>query len=403
MHNLSTVIGFEFLRTVKKKTFWLGTLAFPVMVTIIFALSYVSGKSASDAEKQVANERFSAVVMDRSGLVRPEALQALDIKTTTDKEAAINEVKNNAVEAFIYYPEDPSSATVEVYAKDVGLTKNSKYTAVAEELLKSSVSAEIRSPEQVAIIRGQIKSDLTTYTNGVEAPGFERAIIPGLFLIIFYLVIVLLGPQMLTSTTEEKENRVIEMILTSVQAKTLIIGKILSLLLVGLVQIAVTLLPVIIGLVFFGDRLNMPDINLSQLPVDPMQLGIAIVVFLGAFLLFTGILVAIGASVPTAKEANSFFGVAIGGMFVPLYMLMAIISSPDQLLVKIFSFFPLTAPVTLLLRNAAGNLSLGEAAIGVAIIIVTGIIALGVAIRAFQFGTLEYSRKLSLKELFVRS
>lgn len=402
MHNLGTVIAFEFVRTIKKKSFWLGTLAFPVMMAAIVAISYFSGQTASQAEEDEVNERFSMVVLDTSGLILPDALASLEAGTIEDKAAGVQKVREGSVDAFVYYPEDPSTEKIEVYAKDVGLSKNSKYTTIAEELLKGSVAQSIDSSERVAIIRGQMETDLTTYVDGEQSPGFERALAPGFFLLIFYLVIVLLGSQMLTSTTEEKENRVIEMILTSVKAKTLIVGKIVSLLMLGILQIAVTLLPAVIALVFFGEQLALPSLSLADLPLDPMRITIAVAIFFSAFLLFTGLLVAIGASVPTAKEASSFFGVAIGGMFVPLYALMAILTSPDQLMVKIFTYFPLTAPVTLLLRNAAGNLSLLEAVIGIFILVVCSVFTLSVAIRAFRYGTLEYSRKLSIRELLGR-
>jgi len=170
---------------------------------------------------------------------------------------------------------------------------------------------------------------------------------------------------------------------------------------VGVVQIVVSLLPAIIAFVFFRDQLNLPNIDFGKLPIDPLQIAISAGVLLGGFLLFTGLLVAIGASVPTAKEANQFFGFAIGSMFIPLYALMAVITDPSQLLVKVFSYFPTTAPVTLLLRNAAGNLRPVEGLVGIIILLLTSSIALAVAIRAFKYGTLEYSRKLSFRELFA--
>jgi ABC-2 type transport system permease protein len=89
-------------------------------------------------------------------------------------------------------------------------------------------------------------------------------------------------------------------------------------------------------------------------------------------------------------------------MFIPAYALAAIISSPEQLIVQGMSFFPLTAPITLMLRNAVGNLSGTEAAIGLGILYVSGIIALALAVRIFRYGTLEYSRRIGLKELLTR-
>jgi ABC-2 type transport system permease protein len=403
MHNLMTVMWFEFTRTIKKWSFWLSVLAFPVIMILIFGISYLSGKSASSAEEQASREKFSAVVLDESGLVSQELLAAAEMQPVQNHDAGVREVKEGRVDAYIHYPKDPATQPVEVYAKDVGLVKNSKYTTAANEMLKASVIKDIGSPDKVAIVKGEFKTSLVSYdANGNTVPGFERVIAPGLLLILFYLVIILLGNQMLTSTTEEKENRVVEMILTTVKSQTLIIGKILALILIGLLQITVISIPVVVAFVFFGDKLDLPNINLATLSMDPVQMIIGALVFIGSFLLFTGTLVTIGAAVPTAKEANSFFGIAMFFMFIPLYAVMALVTDPTQLIVKIFSFFPWTAPITLLLRNAAGNLKLAEALIGIAILFVTAIVMLAVATRTFRYGTLEYERKLNLREIFKR-
>jgi ABC-2 type transport system permease protein len=402
MHNLGVVVSFEFIRTIKKKSFWLSLLAFPVIMILVFGLSYLSGKSAEDVSDKNNQEKFSLVVLDESDLVLPELLKSVEAGSVSSKEEGISHVKSGKVEAFIYYPADPATQTTEVYAKDAGLVKNGKYTATADALLKTSVVNEVGSAQKVSIIQGGAKSDLKTYIDGEEAKGFERVIAPGALLVLFYAIIILLANQMLSSTTEEKENRVIEMILTSVRSKTLIVGKILALVLLGMVQVTVISLPAIIAFVFFRDQLNLPAINLSDLVVDPVQMATGIVFFIFSFMFFTGLLVAIGASVPTAKEANNFFGISVFGMFVPLYAVMAVITSPEQLIVKIFTLFPLTAPVTLLLRNAVGNLQLWETIIGTLVLVLSGVIALMVATRAFSQGTLEYDRKLSLRELFRR-
>ena len=119
-------------------------------------------------------------------------------------------------------------------------------------------------------------------------------------------------------------------------------------------------------------------------------------------MMFTGLLVAIGAAVPTAKETGSFFGIVMILLFGPLYAVSMFISMPDAPLVKFLSLFPLTSPIPLMLRNAAGNLGIGEAAIGIALLAVSAAIIIAIAVRIFRFGALEYNRKLSAKEIFAR-
>lgn len=399
MHNLWTVISFEFLRTIKKRTFWLSVLVFPAILIFVFAVSYFSNKVTTAAQNKTNQEKFSFVVQDNSGLISPSILQATHSQLITNKDAGIQMVQNGQIDAFFYYPSNPTKQPVEVFGKDISLTKNSKYTATATTLLTTSVEDNIKSPETLSIIQKGVQTDLTTYTNGSKAPGIEGVIAPGAILVLFYLVVILLGNQMLSSTTEEKENRVSEMILTSVNSRSLIIGKIISLAMLGAVQVSVTVIPILIALRFFSTQLNLPSIDLTHIVIAPLQLAIGIIIFICGFFLFTGILVAIGAALPTAKEASNFFGIAVFSMFVPIYGAAAIVTSPDQIIVKFFSFFPLTAPITLLLRNAVGNLTNLEAITGILILVISSVLILTIAIRAFRYGTLEYSRKLSFKEI----
>lgn len=141
------------------------------------------------------------------------------------------------------------------------------------------------------------------------------------------------------------------------------------------------------------------EVDLTQLSIDPVRFLVGAGLFIFSFLLFTGLLVTIGAVVPTAKEAGGFFGIAMFFMFIPLYAANAIFTDPSQTIVKVFSFFPLTVPITLMLRNTAGNLAANEIGIGISILAISSIASLFIATRAFRFGTLEYHHKLDLRRI----
>lgn len=401
MHNFSTVLRFEISRTLKKPSFWISILSLPIFLGILFGLIYISGKSSDDAEKAQESAKFSLLVQDESGSISDQTIAAFGGSKINDKQAGISAVTDGQKDAFFYYPKDLTKESVEVYNKNSGLTDNGKYTTVAKGLLKSSASAAV-SPSSAAILSDTVKYDQTNYADGKKVDLIGQAVIPAIFLIIFYAVITLLGGQMLTSTTEEKENRVTEMILTSIKSKALILGKITALILLGFVQIITLLLPLIIVYIFARDALNIPDLNgfISNIEVDPVRIAIAASILITAFMLFTGLLVGIGAAVPTAKDANGFFGMVILAMFIPFYVFMAIISQPQLFIVQVLSYFPLTSPITLMLRNAVGNLSIHEALIGIGILAVFGVIALALAIRIFRYGTLEYSKIISFSTLF---
>lgn len=399
MHNLGTVFGFEVVRSLKKRSFWITALSFPIIIGIVFAIIFFSNQATNKAAESTKNQQFSIAVTDTSNLIAPQLLNAIHATTISDKTQGIADVQNGKVDAYFYYPTNVATQKVQVYAKDVGLFDNGRYQAVASMLLQESV-AHVVDPQVTAILKNSVSYNAVTYKNGAVYNGAAQLIAPGAFLVLFYILIVMFGNQMLTSTTEEKENRVIEMILTTIQARTLIIGKILSLVVLALVQVCAILIPVIVGYLLFRQQLALPNIDLTNIPLDPLRIGIGAAVFVSSFMLFTGLLVAIGAAVPTAKEASGFFGVVMIFLFGPLYAASLFISAPDSGIVKILSFFPFTAPIPLMLRNAVGNLSVPSALLGIIILAVSATIVLTIAIRLFRYGALEYSKRLSLATIF---
>ena len=403
MHNLSTVIRFEIVRALKKKSFWILAISFPLVFAATFGILFLSNKATDDAAEKLKEQSFSVAITDESNLVKPPliaAAKAAEVKPS-DKQAAINRVKDGQLDAYIYYPKNLDQQPIEIYGKDVGIFDNGRYGSLANGLLSASVQSDV-NPAIRKVVQGKVNSTSTVYRDGKVHDSIQEMILPGVFLMLFYFLITFFGNQMLTSTTEEKENRVIEMILTTIEARTLIVGKIISLIILAIIQGLLVVSPVLIGYLIFHDQLKLPSVDLSSLPVDPQRIAIGFLSFAGSFMLFTGLLVAIGAAVPTAKEANSFFGVVMILLFGPLYAVTMFISMPDAPLVKFLSLFPLTSPIPLMLRNAAGNLGLGEATLGIAILAAAAIIVIAIAVRIFRFGALEYNRKLSVKEIFAR-
>ena len=124
------------------------------------------------------------------------------------------------------------------------------------------------SLQLTAAASGDVKTESQTFKDGQLTGGFGSAIPPLIFLLIFYISIILLSNQMLNSTLEEKENRVTEMILTTLNPTSLIIGKVIVLFMVGAVQILVFLTPFAAGYPLFRDKLAIHDLDLSTLSFE---------------------------------------------------------------------------------------------------------------------------------------
>jgi ABC-2 type transport system permease protein len=376
-------------------------LAFPVVIGAVFGIVYFSSQATKKASTNAGNQKFSYVITDQTGLINKKLVTKLGASETKDQQAAISAVKSGKIDAYFIYPKDLATSQVQIYAKDAGLFDDGKYQDVASLILQDSVAPTV-NPQTTAILKDTVSYNSTIYRNGVQFDGIKALVAPGIFLVLFYILIAVFGNQMLTNTTEEKENRVIEIILTTIKARTLIIGKILSLLVLALIQVVVILVPVIIVYSLWHNQLSLPNLDLSNIPLDPIHIGVAVILFILSFLMFTGLLIAIGSAVPTAKDASGFFGIVVLLLLGPMYAISLFFSSPDSGIVRFLTFFPFTAPVPLMVRNAVGNLSVADTIIGITILAISAVVALAVAIRIFQYGALEYSRRISLKSIFEK-
>ncbi|BDZ48344.1 hypothetical protein GCM10025867_05850 [Frondihabitans sucicola] len=396
-YNLGTVVSFEVTRTLTKRRFWIATLIVPVIIGIVVALIVGANSSTDNSVSSQKNQKFSFTYSDASGVVDPSIVKAVGGSKASSPSAAIAAVKSGKLDAYFDYPADPAKQATKVYGVDKGIFDNGKYSSVASSILTASAEAKVHDAKLTTLVKGDLPVDATTYdSSGAVSGGIGSVIPPLLFLAIFYVVILLLGNQMLTSTLEEKENRVTEMILTTLNPTTLIIGKVVSLFIVGIVQMLVFALPVVVGYLFFRTSLNLPALDLADLQLDPWQMITGALLLIGGFTLFTGTLVAVGAIMPTAKEAGQIFGVMMALIFVPFYGVTLIVSDPHALIVQVFTWFPYSAPVTAMLRNGFSSLSPGEA-IGVIVEqFVLGVVVLRLAVRLFRFGSIEYSKKVSL-------
>lgn len=398
-HNLGAVVRFEFLRTLKKKTFWATTLAVPVLMGIVFALIGFSGESASKSVSAQQDAAVAFLYLDDSGLV-PDALGEESGGTAiSDRQAGIDAVRSGSSEAFIYIPASPSQDHIEVYGEDKGLFESGKYSAVATKMISAAVKDRIGSPELTALASGDVSYSETMFKDGAVSGGMLEAVPPLLFLALFYLAILFLGGQILNSTVEEKENRVTEMILTTMDPKTLIIGKIIAIVGTGLVQMLTVASPAVAGFFILTGAGALPGVSLAAMVPESSTMIIGSLLLAGGFILFAGALVALGSVMPTAKDANGLFGAIVIMMFVPLYAVPLIMSDPDSLVVRVFTYFPFSAPVTAMLRNGLGSLGGTEAAIVIAELFILGAVVLAVAVKLFRHGSLQYTSRVKLRGL----
>ena len=409
MYNLGTVLKFEVFRALKKPTFWAAIFAIPLIYGVIFGFSAISNAQTRENQEKLAKETFSFDIQDESSMISKDIIAGMKGNISKNKAASIVKVKDQKIDAFYFIPKDLVHEKVEIYAKNVNINENAKYSAVLKSILKNS-SAKATSANQLVLINETYKTEQTIFKNGQKYEQIYEMIAPGIFLFVFYFITVFLSNRMLTSTTEEKENRVTEIILTSISARTLILGKIISIIVLGIVQILTLLLTGVVMLFLIsnvGDlakNINLPDLStiLPNIRWEFSTIAISAIILIAGFMMVTGFIVALGAMMPTAQEASNYFGMIIMTLMAPLFVLPSFFVNEPNEIVIFLSYFPLTSPISLLLRNMLGTLSFSEALVGILLLIVFAIVAIWLAVRIFRFGTIAYGSKINLKSIFLK-
>jgi len=409
MSKLRTVIRHEYTTIVKQPSFWIMILAIPLLMAAVIGLSYLGNKSSTERIDELAKDLRNVSIIDESGLIKTEIVQASGLSLSLESELGNQReaVRNGKKQALIVYPTNlAKSRSYQVYLSSNDLTLSSSVTSLAGNLLRTSIFLPLGSADIIALAQNGAESKLTTYENGVETAGFNEYIVPGLFVILFYLVFAFSVGYMLTSVSEEKENRSMEMVLTYVRPRSLIVGKLLAVTLVTLTQLL--FFGTLALIAFFvaralGNSFTLPaGIELGKLVFDPLAIFFGFSFLLVGFLMFAGFMTATAAAAPSTKEANSFSSVFFIGAFVPFYFVMMIATDPENPITKFLTFFPLTSPVVTLLRNTVGNMSTLESFLALLVMTLCMVASIAIAVRTFSLGALEFSNRLKLTSIFKR-
>ena len=410
MAKLSSVVRHEYLTIIKQPSFWIAMIAIPVLIGVVITLSILGNKASEDRVEELVRDLKNVVIVDESGLVNAQVVAGagLTMQDPGKAETLREQVRLGEREALVVYPATlQKERTYQIYLSGNDLTKMGSVSTLADNLLKTSVFLPLKSPEIIAIAQNGATSEITSYKDGEETAGFNEYVAPGIFVLLFYIIFAFSVSYMLTSVSEEKENRSMEMVLTYVKPRTLIVGKLLGVSLVTLTQVAFFAVLAGIGYIVLQQTqggVPLPlGIEPSRIVFDfwPIFFGFAFLVV--GFLMFAGFMTATAAAAPSSKEANNFSAVFYIGAFIPFYFIMLMVTSPDNPIVKFLTFFPLTSPTVTLVRNAVGNMSLAESWLALGAMTLFMVISVWIAVRAFRLGALEFSQAIKLSKLFQKS
>jgi ABC-2 type transport system permease protein len=243
-------------------------------------------------------------------------------------------------------------------------------------------------------------NSITLNSNGeisTRQGGFGALILPYIFSILLMMSIFFSSGYLLQGLGEEKENRVMEIMLSSVSPQQLLAGKVIGLGAAGLVQIVVWLISanylMRMASESFGNIIGV-------LSVSPEFLILGIVYFILGYLLLAVIMAGVGAVSPTAREGQQMSALFTIPVVIPIYFMPLIMEHPENVVVKILTFIPITAPITVMVRVGLSEIPLWELAVSIGLLILTIFACFTLATKLFRTYLLMYGKRPNLKEIF---
>ncbi|WP_282636931.1 ABC transporter permease [Sphingobacterium thalpophilum] len=433
MHKILLIIQREYLSRVKKKSFIVMTFAVPLFFFALYAgMFYLTQKSFKDTHTNV-------FVIDEQGSFEAKLRSNKNVsykKSTLDLQKQKQQLAlGQGKQAILYIPKDILAA------QQAELISNGKTSFVTQEVISGQLEEIIRDSiyrakgidiNTIQSIKPKVTIDAREITADGEEKNSNTAIAMGIgvaLAILVYLSLFLYGAQVMRGIIEEKSNRIIEVIISSVKPFQLMMGKIVGIGMVGLTQFTMWLV-LTLGLFITATALfvNPQDVqavasgqpgtgNLGTVSKAVGQNGPASLLsalqsfdftevivffflfFIAGYLLYSAIFAAAGSAVDNETEANQF-SMPITMPLLLSYILSfgVIINDPNGTIATWLSFIPFTSPIAMLVRIPFG-VPLWQILTSLTLLVLTFLLITWVAARIYRVGILIYGKKASLKEI----
>lgn len=422
MRNTWLIIKREYLQRVRTRSFLLLTLLLPAIMTVLMALPAKLASVGIKAQHIVivtANAQFGETVRqqllstpvsdddEESGAEQAKAkpgdqhIVDVDTNATDAERTALREkVSNRAIDGFLWLPDDfLTTHKVDWNSRDLigsrersWLSAGINHIALQQQLSKAGLTSAQTDP-----ILTPIKVDPVRIEGGKEAKGSGTGRFLEIFVMVMllYMAVLFYGISVMRSVLEEKNSRIMEVLLSSATPTELMTGKLLGVGAVGLTQILVW--TIMAGVIALPSMAMQP--NLSDLQISPVVMIAFAVFFLLGYLLYSTMYAAIGAITTTEQEGQQIQFLIVIPLVLSVFMLMPVIRTPDSAAVMWMSLVPFFAPILMYARIVVQTPPLWQ--IAVCLILLIGTVA-GLTVlcaRIYRIGVLIYGKRATLPEI----
>jgi len=425
MRNLKLIIQREYLARVRNKTFIIMTFLSPLILVGMFALiAYLSMLNSS--EQRIIG-LYDETEMFASEFKDQEQVQYLDLSGKSFEEAK-KMVNEQEYYGLIYIPEnlDKNVEGVQFFGKESpGLgTIQAIEKTIADRLTREELLERGIDVNQLNEAKTEVRIEIQNFSGErtSKMSNYIKMFFGGAAGYLLMMFIIIYGNMVMRSVIEEKTNRIIEIIVSSVKPIQLMMGKVLGTSLAGITQFTIWVLLAgvlamtsfyVLGIDIFTvqksqletvEQIAQPEI--AQLVMDVINLPILslviffLIYFIGGYFLYSAIYAAIGAAVDSETDTQQFMFPVILPLMLGIYVgFFSVIENPHGSVSTIFSMIPLTSPIVMLMRIPFG-VPWWELAISVGILVFTNFGVIWLAAKIYRVGILMYGKKASYKELF---
>jgi ABC-2 type transport system permease protein len=401
MRNILLIIHNEIKTFLGKRSFWIMTFIFPAIILLLNlgTLLFVQDEMAAQPAPFVADETVTAGdppqlgYVDLAGAIAhlPPDVPASSLHSFADEAAAKMALSAGDIERYLLVPPQFPAADPVVVNPDFSLFAANQEDLFAYILTYNLVDDAALAQtllDPTAQLRGQALAPQTAPA-GPANP--LAAAVPFIILFVFFFLLITSSGYMLSSVSREKENRTMELLLSSLEPRQLMAGKVLGLGVVALLQMAIWLGGALIAV---GGRFDLAFPG-GGIDLPPLYLLWALLYFLGGYFLYSALMGIVGAMAPSAREGGQFTFIVLLPLMLPLWFNAVLIGNPNGTVSVALSLIPFTAPVTMMMRMVSTTVPLWQLLIGLAGVLLSAYLCVLVAARFFRADTLLSSASLS--------
>ncbi|HEY6930457.1 MAG TPA: ABC transporter permease [Thermoanaerobaculia bacterium] len=413
------VVRREYVERIRTKTFWIGTLVFPLLffgfIAFQIVLAHRSGGERKLAVVDVGGHLYAPLSAElaaeeseqikNANVRRPHwVLESRPVQgdLARTKEALRKEVLAKKINGYLILdPQQLKKDQAEYYSTTVSdmVSMTQLERALNHIRIRETIAARGMPADLAADLEKRI--DLKAFKVTAQGTAEEKGagIVAALiFFFLMYSTFFMYGYQVMRGVIEEKSNRIVEVIIASVRPTELMLGKIIGIGLVGLTQYAAwSLIAMNLSLPAVVTAMASTDMGVPHIPLS--MIGFFILYFLLGYFLYASIYTAIAAPFNTDQEAQQL-------ALIPMFMILAgimvypsIMNNPSGPIAVVFSLLPFTAPLTMFLRTALSEVPVWQILSSVALLVATIFGMAWFAGRIYRIGILMYGKRPTIPEI----